>query len=200
MKRRPILCLDFDGVIHSYESGWEGADVIPDPPVSGALEFMFDALTWFDVQVFSSRSNQPGGIQAMQKWLREWAVNLLRDGRFEGDPMLGWLDKIGWPTEKPPATVSIDDRCLLFTGQFPDPVRLVGFQPWNKSTEKRRCKDCKWARVITKIMEVMGEDMDVIDRIECRRFPPSRTFWGSSFPTTTEVCGEFSRNGTATQH
>jgi hypothetical protein len=30
---KPILCLDFDGVIHSYSSGWKGADVIPDPPV-----------------------------------------------------------------------------------------------------------------------------------------------------------------------
>lgn len=29
---KPILCLDFDGVIHSYASGWKGADVIPDPP------------------------------------------------------------------------------------------------------------------------------------------------------------------------
>ena len=38
-----ILCLDFDGVIHSYSSGWKGADVIPDPPVPGALRFIADA-------------------------------------------------------------------------------------------------------------------------------------------------------------
>jgi hypothetical protein len=33
--RKPILCLDFDGVLHSYTSGWKGAAVIPDPPVPG---------------------------------------------------------------------------------------------------------------------------------------------------------------------
>jgi hypothetical protein len=27
---KPILCLDFDGTIHSYISGWQGADVIPE--------------------------------------------------------------------------------------------------------------------------------------------------------------------------
>ncbi len=40
---KPILCLDFDGVIHSYTSGWKGADVIPDPPVEGAMQFIWDA-------------------------------------------------------------------------------------------------------------------------------------------------------------
>ena len=39
---KPILCLDFDGVIHSYSSGWKGAAVIPDPPVDGAMRFIWD--------------------------------------------------------------------------------------------------------------------------------------------------------------
>lgn len=130
--RKPILCLDFDGVIHSYSSGWKGADVIPDPPVADALEWMNEALDHFEVHVFSSRSNQPGGIDAMKAWLREWAVNLLRDGRFEDDPMLCWLDLIKWPTEKPPAMITLDDRALTFEGTWPRFDDLKAFKPWNK--------------------------------------------------------------------
>ena len=32
------VVLDFDGVIHSYSSGWRGKTCIPDPPVPGIRE------------------------------------------------------------------------------------------------------------------------------------------------------------------
>lgn len=38
----PILCLDFDGVCHSYTSGWKGAAVIPDPAVPGLVGRRFE--------------------------------------------------------------------------------------------------------------------------------------------------------------
>ncbi len=31
---KQTVVFDFDGVIHSYTSGWKGATVIPDPPGS----------------------------------------------------------------------------------------------------------------------------------------------------------------------
>lgn len=34
----PTVSFDFDGVIHSYRSGWKGAAVIPDPPIEGIKE------------------------------------------------------------------------------------------------------------------------------------------------------------------
>ncbi|MGI9507373.1 MAG: hypothetical protein ACR2RE_30385 [Geminicoccaceae bacterium] len=125
---KPILCLDFDGVIHSYESGWKGADVIPDPPVEGALPFLYMALACFRVAIFSSRSNQPGGIKAMKKWLR-------KHERCHDDEALwhaGWLNEIEFPLEKPPAKVTIDDRALTFTGEWPTMEALMAFKPWNK--------------------------------------------------------------------
>lgn len=115
---KPILCLDFDGVLHSYTSGWKGADVIPDPPVPGAIEFMGAALHHFDVVIFSSRSHQPGGIEAMKNWLH------LHAGAH--------LDAVRFVTEKPAARVSLDDRALTFTGIWPSMNQLLAFKPWNK--------------------------------------------------------------------
>jgi hypothetical protein len=119
---KPILCLDFDGVIHSYSSGWKGADVIPDPPVAGALEFIREALKHFRVAIFSSRSNQPGGLEAMKDYI---AVN--SELGFN-DPIEG----LEWPLEKPAAMVTIDDRALTFDGTWPSIDDLKSFQPWNK--------------------------------------------------------------------
>lgn len=131
MDHKPILCLDFDGVIHSYESGWKGADVIPDLPVPGAIEFIRDATRRFRVAIYSSRSGQAGGIDAMQTWLR-----IAAEAPTWGEGDFSWLDEIEWPTEKPPALVTIDDRALTFSGNWSDYRfdELAAFKPWNKRT------------------------------------------------------------------
>lgn len=148
---KPILCLDFDGVIHSYSSGWKGASVIPDPPVPGALEFILEAVDQFDVQIFSSRSHQWGGKRAMKNWLRQafremfYASAAIQDSA--GNPASwthadidedAWdwgahiVQRIGFPWFKPPAMVTLDDRALTFTGTWPALDDLRGFKPWNK--------------------------------------------------------------------
>jgi hypothetical protein len=118
---KPILCVDFDGVIHSYTSGWKGANNIPDPPVPGAIKFLGEATKFFRVAIFSSRSNEPGGITAMQDWLADHTPALCH-----------WLNEIEWPTEKPAALVTLDDRAITFTGEWPDMQMLLDFKPWNK--------------------------------------------------------------------
>lgn len=129
MTYTPILCLDFDGVIHSYTSGWKGADVIPDPIVPGTVEFIMAAQAdGWKVAIFSSRTNQPGGLAAMQKYLQDAYAHWSRDDKQ------WWrsYDAIDWPTEKPPAMIAIDDRAITFDGTWPTMETLKNFKPWNR--------------------------------------------------------------------
>lgn len=122
---KPTLGVDFDNTVYGYQSGWLGPDVLPDPPVPGALQFLAAATERFRVCIYSSRSHQEGGRQAMQQWLEN---NLL--DHFGYLPL--WLDKIEWPTDKPAALVSIDDRVICFDGTWPKIEDLLNFKPWNK--------------------------------------------------------------------
>lgn len=126
---KPTLCIDFDGVLHAYTSGWKGANVIPDPPTDGAMRFLHDAADHFTLAVFSSRSHQPGGKAAMQKWLTGYFRDYWSADRTRADDILA---EIQWPVEKPAAFLSIDDRAMCFNGEWPDPKLLLHFKPWNK--------------------------------------------------------------------
>lgn len=154
--RKRILVLDFDGVIHSYTSGWQGARVIPDPPVPRAIDFLLRALVEFDVAILSSRSHQWGGRRAMKGWLRmqlaEWIEQKWPDGEtygavgpipFFSPGMEPWdvevaewanciVRMIRWPLFKPAAHVTIDDRAITFNGEWPFLQEIVDFRPWNK--------------------------------------------------------------------
>jgi hypothetical protein len=129
---KPILCLDFDGVIHSYRSGWQGPTVIADPPVPGAMEFIRAATAHFTVAIFSSRSHQPGGVAAMQAWLAEWVKRDLAPGAD-----LSFLEQIEWPTEKPHAYITLDDRAMTFRGEWPSLDSLLAFRPWHQRPAPR---------------------------------------------------------------
>jgi hypothetical protein len=124
---KPILCLDFDGVLHSYTNGWMGANVVSDPPVPGALAFIKLAQEHFTVSIFSSRSNQSGGIEAMKAWLNEHMATI-----WNHEQIFAIMGDIQWPTEKPAAFLTIDDRALTFTGEWPDAKSLLDSKPWNK--------------------------------------------------------------------
>ena len=115
-----IVCLDFDGVIHSYTSGWKGVDVIPDPPVPGtheALEAYLDA--GFEIVIYSSRSKEEAGIRAMKEYVAL---------EFGGD----MERRLKFAHEKPPAWITIDDRAVQFTGEWPSAEEIDNFKPWNK--------------------------------------------------------------------
>lgn len=130
----PIICVDFDGVIHSYTSGWKGVSVISDDPVPGAIEFLLRNLPLPDrqgvtgphtgpiVQIYSSRSKSWFGRRAMKKWLIKHGLprEYITDGILK------------FPTKKPAAFLTIDDRAICFNGTFPSKAEMMSFKPWNK--------------------------------------------------------------------
>lgn len=125
----PILCLDFDGVIHSYTSGWKGAHIIPDAPVDGVEDFLIEAAKHFQIHIFSSRSKSIRGRMAMKKYM----YDLLGMCPASNEDKYDFLyEEIRYPWFKPSASVTIDDRAITFTGAWPAISELKGFKPWNK--------------------------------------------------------------------
>ena len=124
---RKKLCLDFDGVLHAYVSKWVSADVVLDPPVRGAMEFLHEAVDRCEVTVFSSRSRQAGGIEAMKSWLKS---NLM--SRFGVTEAYRVLSRIEFPEERPIYDLFLDDHGYQFVGQFPAFDEIDAFVPWTK--------------------------------------------------------------------
>jgi hypothetical protein len=122
-----ILCLDFDGVLHAYTSGWQGVDKVADGPTPGAMMFLREAVKGFQVHIFSSRSGSLAGQQAMRNALFDWLVD---DGLDEVDAQTFIERDLCWPTEKPAAFLTIDDRALCFKGEFPALETLHNFKTW----------------------------------------------------------------------
>jgi hypothetical protein len=133
LRSKPILCIDFDGVIHLYNSPWVNAWTIVDGPVPGALQWLWEATKTFQVVIYSSRSKEPAGLRAMRKWLADHSTkefgpdHVLADDGSEGYPFV-------FASEKPAAFLTIDDRAILFDGNWGklDPKELLKFTPWNK--------------------------------------------------------------------
>jgi hypothetical protein len=105
---RRTVCLDFDGVLHSYRSGWCGAEIIPDPPIHGAREAVARLRKSFRVVVHSSRCHKPEGRRAIELWLERHGIE---------------VDEVC--TFKPPAIVYLDDRAVPFTGNWDDALIAI---------------------------------------------------------------------------
>lgn len=114
---KKTVVFDFDGVIHSYKSGWQGAVFIPDLPVPGiheALKEIHEA--GYEVVVVSTRCSYASGMEAVNDWL------------YKND-LLQYVDKI--MKEKPPAIVYIDDRAICFDGKPEELLeKIETFKPW----------------------------------------------------------------------
>ncbi|HET7657054.1 MAG TPA: hypothetical protein VFK37_02085 [Bacillales bacterium] len=116
MNGKPTIVFDFDGVIHSYTSGWKGVEVIPDPPVDGIREVIEKLRKKYRLLVVSSRCRDAKGRVAIKKWLLQ--------NEIEVD---------GITNKKEPAIVYVDDRAVTFNGDAKKLYEQIkDFKPWHK--------------------------------------------------------------------
>jgi hypothetical protein len=91
----PTVAVDFDGVIHSYTSGWTGPEPI-DPPREGALKFITDLIVeGYKVVYHTARA----------------------DCALHTDAVISWLVRHDFPRAevtnvKPKAIAYVDDRAV----------------------------------------------------------------------------------------
>lgn len=144
----PTICVDFDGVIHSYERGWQNG-VIYGKVVPGFFEWAMQAHSaGLKLVVYSSRSKSLDGVNAMKTWLaHQWSPD---EDPFDAGLIRVLLDERWWfmsgagpePSfalsfahEKPAAWLTIDDRAIRFAGDWSDPAlsadAMRAFKPWN---------------------------------------------------------------------
>lgn len=100
---RRTICLDFDGVVNSYRSGWTGVDSIPDPPIHGTDRAIERMRQDYRVVIHSARCATAEGRAAIESWLTKHGIK---------------VDEIC--EHKPPAMVYIDDRAIAFRGDWTD--------------------------------------------------------------------------------
>ncbi len=119
---KPTLAVDFDGVIHSYERGWQDG-VIYGEVVPGFFEWVARVRHQFKLVIYSSRSRDADLREAMRAWLH----SRIPYGHVD-------ISDFEFAHEKPAAWLTIDDRCIRFDGKWDDPAltadAMLAFKPW----------------------------------------------------------------------
>lgn len=130
-RSKPILCLDFDGVIHDYRKGWQDGTIYGEV-TPGFFEWAYEARKYFKLVVYSSRSKTAVGRDDMRHWLYNKMNRWMMEVNGDGADTIPDLD-FEFAHEKPPAFLTIDDRALTFGGNWShyDQKLLAEFKPWN---------------------------------------------------------------------
>lgn len=105
---KPVICLDFDGVLNNY-SGYDGENL--GTPRPGAKEFLEELNKNYRVVVLSARR-----YSHIIKWLNDYGL---------------WEYVADVTSFKPPALAYIDDRGISFNGDYQEILeQLKDFKPY----------------------------------------------------------------------
>ena len=124
--RKLTIALDFDGVIHSYEKGWQDGTIYGHV-VPGFWEWAEEMAPRYELVIYSTRSNRVDGMADMARWLdRKWNEHCLATNLIRPSPELHFA------TVKPSAWLTIDDRAITFNGVWSKLTAefIDNFRPW----------------------------------------------------------------------
>lgn len=125
MEKRTI-CIDFDGVIHDYSSGWQGEDVFGQMiPNADTGTSVLKQKGW-TVIIFTTRKK----TDELEKWLKEHNITYDYINENPGQPD-GTSGKIM-------ADVYLDDRGICFRGRWDSWLvrEILDFEPWQEQQKK----------------------------------------------------------------
>ena len=115
-----FIAIDFDGVLHLYITPFDGTDIIPDPPVEGALGAIKSLYSQgYKIVIFSARAKDNSAKAAIWSWLRKY----------------GFTQYISVVTNiKPTAKVIVDDKAIQFKGDWFQTLKdIENFEPWQEN-------------------------------------------------------------------
>ncbi len=103
------ICLDFDGVIHSFITPWQGEDVIADDPVHGCREVLADfTARQYKIIIHSTRCHNETGRRAIASYMVKHEL---------------CFDEIA--EHKPVAGFYVDDRGVNFSGNWQEVLDAI---------------------------------------------------------------------------
>ena len=147
------ICIDFDGVLHSFATGWKGPSRIEDSPVHGAMQFLAMLVQQgYQPVIFSvQRSSTFSGRNAMKAWvfdtmydecykipagtpMHDWRWRIV-NGFTSQDPfdvqvfnaVKRFIKKLQFPKHLPACYAAVSTRAIHFDGEFPTVEQLKTF-------------------------------------------------------------------------
>lgn len=94
-RRRPVGAIDFDGVVHSYELGWNGGEIYGEQ-TPGCADALRRLSVRYDLVLFTARHN----LDDVRAWLTK-------------HHLIHYFSDI--TNRKPAAEFYLDDRAIHFT-------------------------------------------------------------------------------------
>lgn len=122
------VAIDFDGVIHQYSKGWQDGTCY-DIPVMDA----FDSIRQLQDEGYSVFILSTRKAESIYDWLQKHKAPFAFGVMSEEAQFWNVKGIVGITNKKLPAHVYIDDRAILFKGNWGDIMGTVtGFKTWQE--------------------------------------------------------------------